>query len=93
VSSDDLIYANAKALRVSGDPQTTHWCGDSIKWSAECGGCLMWTRAGRDWSSQDEGEYLTPADAESALAWYAERGVLVDWLSLESCDVVDVGRP
>jgi hypothetical protein len=51
----------------------------------------MWTREGRDWSSQDEGEYRTPAQAEEALAWYGDRGVRVDWSSLDSRDVVNQG--
>jgi hypothetical protein len=78
------ICDNANAL----GSRTWHWVGDSLKWSPECGGCLMWTRNGIDWSSQDEGQFATPAEAEASLAWYEHRGVTVDWESLHNHAVV-----
>jgi hypothetical protein len=82
------IFKNAESL----NSHTVHWIGDCLKWSPECSGCLMWTRDGGDWSSQDEGEYPTPALAETALGWYQNRGVRVDWSSLNSCDVVSTPK-
>lgn len=82
----NAITNNAEAI----GSKTYHWVGDSIGWSPKNGGCLMWTRNGEDWSSQDEGEYPTPADAEDALGWYERQGVWVNWASLDDHAVVHI---
>lgn len=81
---NNAIYTNAAALK----SHTVHWVGDTLKWSARCGGCLMWTRDGADWSSQDEGMFPTADSAEESLAAYERMGVWVNWDSVNSCDVV-----
>lgn len=84
----DEVYRNARAVYSNKLPPSIDWCGDSLKWSPNNGGCLMWTRNGRNWSSQNEGEFPTAHSAERALFWYLDRGVTVDLDSLEDCSVV-----
>jgi len=57
-----------------------HWGGERIKWSPRHGGCLMWMRGNREWSSQGEGNYPDAASAINALAFYEDKGIEVDWI-------------